>query len=388
MKGNGSRALVTVKPEVARVFLPKNMHKNGEIDLTALADLAKGAVAASDKSLIAAKAIADGAWWQRWLQGGVLQQHIVESITHIRDISKVNLALSAICNDLAAANLEHASRIDANHLATNTGLNEVKTLTSELLDHLRQPRHPGLLDGLLPALGAANLADQDAMRGWLRSLSEAIDLQYSSLQANVKLLTAQQVPFAQRVDCLSAELSSLDAAMRTSLQNQKTASVEQLGLISLRLEDGLKQSISQAHQVESALRMSLQVQKAESDQQLKLISLTMQESIQKAKSQTSHVESMLGKSHGKLADALGSLNQHLNKHISEVKMVINAERASRDQMIKELNDMLIQRESAMRVSISDSNQRVLKKMYWAASVILIIQVTGFVFLSIKMGLWS
>lgn len=348
MKRTVSRALVTVKPEVAKAFLPKDMHKNGVIDLTALAAVANDAIVGSEESLVAAQAILNDGLLSRWINSGEMQRHVIQAITHIRDISKVNLGLSAICNDLAMANLEHARRIDANHHATNTGLNEVKTLTSDLLEHLRRPREQSLLDSLMPALGSTNLADHDAMRGWLRSLSEAIDLQYSSLQVNVKLLTEQQAPFAEWVDRVNAEVSSLDASVRRSLQDQTAESVRQLGLLSLRLE----------------------------------------ESLQQATSQTNRVESLFRTSHNKLGDGLTKLNLHLNKLEAEVKIAIGAERASRDLMKEELSDMVIQREGAIRRTISELNQHLLKRMLWAAGALLILQVAGFAFLSIKMGLWS
>ena len=186
-----SNNVITIRKETAQSFLPADMQRRGAIDLHELSKLAKDAMEGSELSLAAATAIANGNVISRLWNSGEMQQHIIQSISYLGDISKVNLGLSAICNDLAAANLEHASRIDRNNYATNQQLNQVQQLTEEILAHLRKPREPALLDRLLPALSKSNLADQDAMRGWLRTLTEEIDLQYAVLQENLDKLSRQ-----------------------------------------------------------------------------------------------------------------------------------------------------------------------------------------------------
>lgn len=163
---------ITIREETAQNFLPADMRMRGAIDLHELSKLAKEAMEGSERSLKAAGVIAGSNVITRLWNAGDMQKQIIQSISYLGEISKVNLLLSAICNDLAAANLEHASHIDKNHHATNQQLNQVQQLIGELLAHLRKPRQPALLDGLLPALAEANPADQDAMRIWLRTLTE------------------------------------------------------------------------------------------------------------------------------------------------------------------------------------------------------------------------
>ena len=90
-----SSNMITIRKETAKRFLPAEMHKKGAIDLHALANLAKDAIDGSNTSLEAAQEIVDGGWISRVFNSGEMQQHIIQSISHIRDISKVNLGLSS-----------------------------------------------------------------------------------------------------------------------------------------------------------------------------------------------------------------------------------------------------------------------------------------------------
>ena len=226
-----SKNVITISKETAKSFLPADMHRRGAIDLHELSKLAKEAMEGSELSLAAATEIADGNFISRLWNSGEMQKHIIQSISYLGDISKVNLGLSAICNDLAAANLEHASRIDKNHHATNQQLNQVQQLTAELLTHLRKPREPALLDRLLPSLSKANPTDQDAMRGWLRTLTEEIDLQYVVLQENLNKLSQQNDNTVESVTRFRVEIASLGE----TLTNQKADTAKQLGLLLSRL---------------------------------------------------------------------------------------------------------------------------------------------------------
>lgn len=338
-----SNSAITIREETAQSFLPADMHRRGAIDLHELSKLAKEAMEGSELSLAAATGIADGNFFSRVWNSGEMQKHIIQSISYLGDISKVNLGLSAICNDLAAANLEHASRIDKNHHATNQQLNQVQQLTGELLALLRKPRVPGLLDRLLPALSQANPADQDAMRGWFRTLTEEIDLQYVVLQENLKSLSQQNDITAESVARFRVEIASLSKA----LTNQKADAVQQLGLLSSRLSASMSDLTRRADKTDAAIR----------------------------------------KSHEVLAAALTTLNQQLARHQAEFRTAIQSEHASRDAMQQGTLSLIEQREGAIRTTIGELNQHLLKRMLWGAGGIVVLQVFGFGFLAFKMGLF-
>jgi hypothetical protein len=339
-----SNNVITIRKETAQSFLPADMHRRGAIDLHELSKLAKEAMEGSELSLAAATDIADGNFISRLWNSGEMQKHIIQSISYLGDISKVNLGLSAICNDLAAANLEHASRIDKNHHATNQQLNQVQQLTAELLTHLRKPREPALLDRLLPALSKANPADQDAIRGWLRTLTEEIDLQYAVLQENLNKLSQQNDNTVESVTRFRVEIASFSEA----LVNQKADAGEQLGLLSSRLSASVSESAQKADKTDATIR----------------------------------------KSHEVLATALTTLNQQLARHQSDFQTAIQSEHASRDAMQQAILSLIKQREGAIRTTIGELNQHLLKRMLWGAVGIVVLQVLGFGFLAFKMGLFK
>lgn len=339
-----SNNVITIRHETARQFLPTQFHNDPRLDLTALAEMAKNAIEKSDASLSAAKEIADSSWWNRFFNSGEMQSHVIHTMEHIRDISKVNLGLSAICNDLAAANLEHASRIDKNHHATNQQLNQVQQLTAELLTHLRKPREPALLDRLLPALSKANPADQDAMRGWLRTLTEEIDLQYVVLQENLDKLTNKNDYAVELATQARAEVTRFSE----SLTSHKKDAGHQLGLVSSRLSASVSDSTQRADKTDATIR----------------------------------------KSHEVLAAALTTLNQQLARNQSEFQTAIQSENANRDAMQQAILSLIKQREGAIRTTIGELNQHLLKRMLWGAGGIVVLQAFGFGFLAFKMGLFK
>jgi hypothetical protein len=339
-----SNNVITIRKETAQDFLPADMHMRGAIDLHELSKLAKDAMEGSERSLEAAGDIADSNVISRLWHSGEMQKHIIQSISYLGDISKVNLGLSAICNDLAAANLEHASRIDKNHHATNQQLNQVQQLTAELLTHLRKPREPALLDRLLPALSKASLTDHDQMRGWLQTLTEEIDLQYIVLQENLDKLSKQNDYTVESVTRFRAEIASLNEA----LTNQKVDAVQQLGLLLSRLSASVSDSTQRADKTDATIR----------------------------------------KSHEVLAAALTTLNQQMTRHQTEFQTAIQSEHASRDAMQHKIVSLIKQREGAIRTTIGELNQHLLKRMLWGAGGIVVLQILGFGFLAFKMGLFK
>lgn len=350
-----SQALVKVRLETAEAFLSSELHDGGAIDLAALAAMAHAAIERSDKSLAAAKAISGGALWERWYKSGDMQRHVIESITHIRDISKVNLGLSAICNDLAAANLEHARRIDSNHRATNIGLDEIKTLTAELLDYLRRPRDPSLLDGLKSLLSASSPTDQNLMHGWLHELSDAIDLQYATLLDHLNGLTKHLNSSDEAWVRIRMELAELGA----TVERQKAEANRQLALNSDRFSGILAQ-----------------------------LDRRFSDVLVEVACQVASVDNKLADSRRHWAIELRLIEQQLVSQGEQQVYAIATERGSRESMPKALVGILKQNEASLRYEISEQKRRANQRMIWITGVLLIFQIAGFAFLSIKTGLWS
>lgn len=357
-----SNAMVNVRIDTATAFLPAAMHKHGAIDLTQLAAVAKKAIDDSEKSLAAAQTIADGGWITRFLNSGEMQRHVIQSISHIRDISKVNLGLSAICNDLAAANLEHAARIDRNHHETNQQIVGVERLTQELLDHLRRPREPGMLDSLLPALALANPSDHDEVRGWLKNLTEAIDQQYKSMLGEVEELSTNHGRSTQTMNGFGISLADL----RGVIDESKTEMLSQIELLSNKLKS-TNADLASVGAKQSQLSMRVDDGFAES--------LRRSEGTNAA----------LRKSHESLANALTTLNQLQARHKVELTEAIHVEGKNRHAMQHTLTATLNSRDRAMQATIGDLNTRFQRKLQWAVGGILIVQILGFGFLSLKMG---
>lgn len=338
-----SNTVITIRKETAQVFLSAEIDWNEKIDLGKLATKARNAISKSNESLEAANAIADGNWWDRFYKSGDMQRHVIQSITHIRDISEVNLKLSAICNDLAAANLEHASRIDINHHATNQQLGKVEKLTTKLLEHLRQPREPGLLDSLLPALSTASPLDQNEMYGWLGSLTRGIDLQYSSLQKNLEELASKNHYTEGTFKQLGLKLAGLNELIEERIAHTN----RQHFLLRTETLDRLEQSDQRASDADMTLRLARE----------------------------------------QLQSNISGLSREVTSLNAEALTAIQAERSGREDMQKSLIKLIKEREGSVRATIRKLNQHLLKRMLWTAGGIVILQITGFVYFAFKLGLW-
>ncbi len=215
---------VSITKETAKEFLPTELHKVRSIDLKELAARARDAIEGSERSLEVAGDIANSNFLARLWNSGAFAQNVVESIGYIRDISQVNLALSAVCNDLAAANLLHAQKIDANHRETSQQLQDVQQLTGALLEHLRVARDSALLQPIAQGLGQIDATDKDELNGWLQSFSEAIDFQYLTLQEKVKQLVQQSSVSTEEFQSIRHELSRLSDANQN--QHSHTERIE------------------------------------------------------------------------------------------------------------------------------------------------------------------
>ena len=351
--------IVPLTQETAKDFLPAKLRNKGSnIDLKALADKARTAIDGSEESLKAAGNIADGGWLTRLWHSGDFARSVVESIGYIRDISQINLALSAVCNDLAAANLTHAQKIDANHQATNEQLQDVQRSMAELLQHLRTQRDSALLQPIAQRLGQVDAADKEALQGWLHSFSETIDQQYQELQERIDQL-------AQAPTVAWGELDPI----RQQLDRVSSANEEQQAH-SARIGNELRR-----------VEAELQNLATENARQMVLFGAEITHQKDVAAQRSQNLDASLRQSHAKLGAGLSQLNDL----IAHTTRSLAAECKAREERDASLQAALAQSETALRNTIKALNLHWLKRFIWGGGALLLLQVLAFAFLASKIG---
>jgi len=344
---------VPIARETAKEFLPKELRNSRSIDLSELAANARKAIAGSEKSLEVAGDIANSNWLARLWSSGQFAQNVVESIGYIRDISKVNLALSAICNDLASANLLHAEKIDANHREISLQLEAVKQLTGELIEHLRVTRDSVLLQPIVQGLGQIDAADRDALQGWLRSFSEAIDLQYQGLQDEIKNISQQTA-----------------ASTETSQKAQEK--IEQVYAAHLNLVGRADRIATEFKRLEEAQRN----QDSEHARQLVLFGSEVSNQRHWVEQRFQAFEASLSRSNEKLSEGLNQLNERLGA----ISRSLTAECKTREEQDASILEKMRQGDSALRSTISALNAHWVKRLMWVGGGLLLLQVIMFAYL--------
>ena len=363
--------VISIRSETVRAFLPEELHDGGRIDLHELSLYAKVAMEGSEQSLKAAENIADGNAITRWWNSGEMQKHIIQSITYLGGISKVNLGLSAICNDLAAANLENAQRIDQNHVFLNQQLRQVQQLTGELLDHLRRPREPSLLENLAPLLSSNKPTGKEDVQAWLRTLTEEIDLQYLVLQENLDQLTKKNNDSVQSISQFRTDISRFNDYFLS--QNKEI--IQEIELISSRFTTDVSELAQRVTSKDSAIQKSL----GDISNKLTTIASDLGQRVDK-------VEVDIRNSKKDLGDALMTLHQQLIKHRSDLRAAIQVEQTNREDLKVSILAKIEKSESAFRVTIGELNQHLLKRILQVAGGLLIFQIFGLGYLAVKVGL--
>lgn len=349
--------LVPIREATAKQFLPEGMHKNGGIDLRELADAASSALVGSQKSLDDARQIVDGNWLTRLWNSNELQSHVIDSIGFLRDISKVNLGLSAICNDLAQANLEHARRIDSHTQSINDQLATVQAATSQILDHLCKPKSPALLDSLIPTLTDGSLKDREAVAGWLKRLTENINLEYEITRERLDKCQALIEPSASSLSRLEKSMSNLTEQVSTDRNDaEATRSI-------------FKNEIVRIDQ-ESQTRFTSLVKDVADNQS-------------NAEQRAQKQDGMLKAFYEQLADGLKTLNSRMTTHQSEFQSALKEEADIRSALNLSLLKQIAKRDETLRRTISALNIHWLKRLILVGSVLAAVQVGMFIFFAFK-----
>lgn len=338
--------------------MPTRLRSDGGIDLKKLAVTTRKAIEGSERSLEAACDIANSNMLARIWNSGAFAKNVVESIGYIRDISQVNLALSEVCNDLAAANLLHAQKIDSNHHETSQQLQDVQRLTGGLLDHLRTARDSALLQPIVQGLGVVDAADKDALHGWLQSFSEAIDLQYLALLDKINQFAQRPAVSTEDLQQIHLKIDRLSSAN----QNQRDHS-DQIEADLKCLEEGLR-NLDAEHNRQRVLFGT---------------EITHQEEL--AAQRVRAFDATLRQSHAKLGDGLNQLSERLEL----TKSSLAAERKAREEHHASMLETLEQREQALRRTISALNSHWLKRLFWMGGTLLLVQATAFAYLVAHIG---
>ncbi len=342
---------IVIRKEIPDEFLPEEILDHGKIDLQKLSLLARKAMEGSKLSLNDATNIADSNIVSRWWNSGDMQKQIIKSISCLSDLSKVNLGLSAICNDLAAANLRHAQHIDSNQSATDQQLIQIQKSTSELLDYLRKPRDPGLLDRLLPALTKVKLTEHDDVKGWLKQLSENIDLQYLNIEEKIEKITLHSNELSTHIDELSTHIDSINGqitSLTQSINSQATS-----------LNKRIDHSFTAIETYEKNLKQIIV-----------------------------DVETNARLANTELESKLSAITREMTKRHAEVVGALRTEKNTREEMQKALVKFIEKRENEVRKTIAELNRHLLNRMLMIGSGIVIIQALSFGLLAYKIGLFK
>ena len=403
---------VSITKETAKEFLPTELHKVRSIDLKELAARARDAIEGSERSLEVAGDIANSNFLARLWNSGAFAQNVVESIGYIRDISQVNLALSAVCNDLAAANLLHAQKIDANHRETSQQLQDVQQLTGALLEHLRVARDSALLQPIAQGLGQIDATDKDELNGWLQSFSEAIDFQYLTLQEKVKQLVQQSSVSTEEFQSIRHELSRLSDAnqnqhshterIEAELKRMSTEEFQSVRHELSRLSDANQNQHSHTERIEAELkrmsteefqsvrhelsrlsdanqnqhshteRIEAELKRVEKGLQHLNTEYALQKDLAAQRSQA--FDATLRQSHTKLGDGLIELSERLEL----ASRSLAAERNAREESHLSILETFGQREAALRSTI-------IKRLFWSGGVFLLLQAGAFAYFIAQIG---
>lgn len=332
-----SDGLVRVRQSTAETFLPPDYRSGGKIDLKALAKVASDAMRGSDESLQQAQRLINKGKFSQWWNNGEIQKNFVESIRHVRDLSKVNLALSAICNDLAAENLEQAKRIDANHRETFTSLEQIKELTTELLAHLKGAEGSSVS-------GQASPDDVEGKKSTMQRLAH--------LERQVARHCADSSAEFERLRERHSEIAGLMALVKGAV----SAAEETLERYR---SDSLRQTSSQSGR------------------------LTDLES--KLAEETEATHQRLSELHARIALAAGTLGARMVDVVEEAKSGLRAESEARAGMQKALLALLERQESDWRKRLLRERRQGRTALKRVGGILLALQGAAFVFLAVKAG---
>ena len=411
---------VTVSEETALAFLPTKLRKSGGIDLKKLAATARKAMEGSERSLAAAGNIANTTWVSTQWTTGKFAKNVVESIGYVRDLSEANLALSAVCNDLAAAHELQAHKFDAHHHQTSALLHEVAQKTADLLAHLRAARASALLQPIVQGLEEVDGADRDALHGWLQLFSEGVDEQYLALQNRLDALALRPVVLTDDLDPLHQKLSRLgnanqahrDRADRLDLQlghaqeDVRTLDAELTRqLRQLDLQVGQHASLAAEHgqalaQLAGASRAqhdhtgNLQAKVDEHAEQLlaqaaELATALAQEALQRGadiERSAQHtaerhrmLDATLRQSHEKLSHGLAVLNQRFDR----VKTQVETDLATLQERNVALMARLENQGHSTAGSIAALDERWRRRLWWVAGALGLVQIATLAYLVIR-----
>jgi hypothetical protein len=253
---------IQIQDLAAREWLPQDLvTSDGMIDLRVLVERARAASDASEAALADANGIAQGNLLSRVWNSGEFQRHVILAIAGMGELSKVNLALTAICNDLATENQALSRGLDQQQRGVSADAHATLQLTQLLLQRLDE-RSTALVrsDETPTPVGTTHVA--------LQALEQRVDDAVVQTQRSLAGLDDRLGPIEKRThdlgirtDEINREVTNLVnranldkhciADMRRALQTLSDESKTTLSSLRQTLDDVMRANLAQLHALDT-----------------------------------------------------------------------------------------------------------------------------------------
>lgn len=187
--------------------------QSGKVDLQALAKKARDAKEKCESSLAQAGVIAGNGWWQRMWNSGDLQKLTLDAVSHIQSLSEVNIALSAVCSDLASDNLSSANEIQEKQRALARQMGRIEGSVAHIEDLLCSFAPSGEIDASGKPDGIEGV--QQRIQSWRELVQRDLEVLQSGVRTAMGQLADTQKKLGEIQRSLAAQQS-----VNCDLENQ------------------------------------------------------------------------------------------------------------------------------------------------------------------------
>lgn len=221
------------------------------IDFRDLEDRASAAIRGSDASLAAAREIQEGNFLRRLWDGAELNRHVIDTIGHVKSMSEVNLALSALCHQLSDRTLRLASEAESQHRIVEARLIAANLRLEAIRSVIRGRRDGGDAEGAGERGGEAGDGEDAVVR--LLERSGRHDDALASLTADVEAQRAAAEQLGTQLEAAIEALRSKVVGVSGLLADEVASLQAKLGLETAR-SDATLQRVNQRIDVIDAQR--------------------------------------------------------------------------------------------------------------------------------------
>lgn len=137
-----------------------------------------------------------------------------------------------------------------------------------------------------------------------------------------------------------------------------------------------------------AVRQSYEAVSAMLEKKAEFLQGEFQNALAQAESKVRNIEKASRIAESELENKISGLTREMAKRYAETVSALQVERDASQARQNVLVKFIKQREEAIRTTIGELNQRMLKRMLWGAVGTAVLQVLGFGFLALKMGLFK